>query len=117
MFGLKEKHINAINACFALYPQIEQVLVYGSRAKGNYRDGSDIDLTIVGNLDFSSLLHLEKQLDNLLLPYKIDLSLHDNIRARANEVVAIVYMQGYCRQKDRAARQLQAPLLLGGQGA
>lgn len=81
MFGLKEKHIDAINACFALYPQIEQVLVYGSRAKGNYRDGSDIDLTIVGNLGFSSLLHLENQLDDLLLPYKIDLSLHDNINS------------------------------------
>lgn len=79
MFGLKEKHIEAINRCFARYPQIEQVLVYGSRAKGNYRDGSDIDLTIIGDLDFRSLLRLENELDDLLLPYKIDLSLHHNI--------------------------------------
>jgi predicted nucleotidyltransferase len=75
MFGLKAKHIDAINACFAQYPQIEQVILYGSRAKGNYKNGSDIDLTIVGNLNYNSLLRLENQLDDLLLPYKIDLSL------------------------------------------
>lgn len=56
MFGLQQKHIDAINACFAQYPQIEQVILYGSRAKGNYKNGSDIDLTIVGDLDYNSLL-------------------------------------------------------------
>jgi predicted nucleotidyltransferase len=79
MFGLKQKHIDAINACFAQYTQIEQVILYGSRAKGNYKNGSDIDLTIVGGLDYSSLLRLENQLDDLLLPYKMDLSLKHKI--------------------------------------
>lgn len=79
MFGLQQKHIDAINACFAQYPQIEQVILYGSRAKGNYKNGSDIDLTIVGDLDYNSLLKLENQLDDLLLPYKMDLSLKHKI--------------------------------------
>jgi len=79
MFGLKQKHIDAINQCFADFPQIEQVLVYGSRAKGTYKRGSDIDLTIVGNLDFSSLMKLENKLDDLMLPYKFDLSLFHSI--------------------------------------
>ena len=79
MFGLKVKHIEAINGCFARYPQIEQVILYGSRAKGNYKNGSDIDLTIVGDLDYNSLLKLENQLDDLLLPYKMDLSLKHKI--------------------------------------
>jgi uncharacterized protein len=79
MFGLQQKHIDIINYCFAQYPQIEQVILYGSRAKGNYKNGSDIDLTIIGNLDFSTLLKLENQLDDLLLPYKIDLSLQHQI--------------------------------------
>ncbi len=49
MYGLKEKHIKAINSVFSKYPQIEKTILYGSRAKGNYRNGSDIDLTLVGD--------------------------------------------------------------------
>ena len=79
MFGLKEKHIEAINTCFAEYENIEQVVVYGSRAKGNYKNGSDIDLTIVSDLTYSEILKLENQLDDLLLPYKIDSSLKHQI--------------------------------------
>ena len=78
-FGLKPKDIAAIQACFAQYPEIEQVIIYGSRAKGNYKNGSDIDLTIIGDLDFRGLLKLENELDDLLLPYKIDLCLYRSI--------------------------------------
>lgn len=79
MFGLKQQHIDAINEHFARFPQIEQVIVYGSRAKGNYKNGSDIDLTVKGDLDYSSLLKLENLLDDLLLPYKMDISLYRQI--------------------------------------
>lgn len=79
MFGLKQEHIDLINECFAQFSGIEQIIIYGSRAKGNYKNGSDIDLTILGDLDYSSLMKLENQLDDLLLPYKIDLSLYRNI--------------------------------------
>ncbi|HBG07615.1 MAG: hypothetical protein A2075_20520 [Geobacteraceae bacterium GWC2_58_44] len=75
-FGLKESTIERINAIFAGHPQIEQVILYGSRAKGNYRHGSDIDLTIKGEgVTLSQLMKIETELDDLLLPYKIDLSL------------------------------------------
>lgn len=61
---------------FSAHPHIEQVILYGSRAKGNYRNGSDIDLTIKGEaVTLSQLLKIENELDDLLLPYKIDLSL------------------------------------------
>lgn len=79
MFGLQQKDIDAIKRCFAQYPEIEQVLLYGSRTMGNYRKGSDINLTIKGNLDHRNLLKLETELDDLLLPYKIDLSLYHKI--------------------------------------
>jgi len=76
MYGLKEKHIKAINSVFSKYPQIEKTILYGSRAKGNYRNGSDIDLTLVGDdLDLSTLFKIETKLDDLLLPYKMDLSI------------------------------------------
>ncbi|HEY9363209.1 MAG TPA: nucleotidyltransferase domain-containing protein [Chitinophagaceae bacterium] len=80
MFGLKPSHINAINNCFEKCNSIERVIVYGSRAKGNYKPGSDIDLTIVDKeMSYGELLKLENQLDDLLLPYKIDLSLKRQI--------------------------------------
>lgn len=75
-FGLKITAIDKINAVFSAHPQIEQAILYGSRAKGTYRDGSDIDLTIKGEaVTLSQLLEIETELDDLLLPYKIDLSL------------------------------------------
>jgi uncharacterized protein len=73
-FGLKQENIEAINAVFAQYPAIEKVLIYGSRAKGDYRNGSDIDLVIVeSGLSFSEQMEIETRIDDLLLPYKIDL--------------------------------------------
>ena len=76
VIGLKPETVEKINAVFALHPQVEQVLLYGSRAKGNYRPGSDIDLAIRGEaVTTSQLLKIQDELDELLLPYKIDLSL------------------------------------------
>ncbi len=75
-FGLTESTIAAINGVFAACPQVERVILYGSRAKGTQRNGSDIDLTIVGKeVTHDQLLALANRLDDLLLPYKIDLSL------------------------------------------
>ncbi len=76
-YGLAESVTERICGVFSHYPQIEQALLYGSRAKGNYRQGSDIDLTLVGGLDLNSavLTKVLDELDDLLLPYAIDLSL------------------------------------------
>jgi type I restriction enzyme S subunit len=80
MYGLKEQHINAINSVFLIYPQIKKAILYGSRAKGNYRNGSDIDITLVGDdLNLTILFKIETELDDLLLPYKIDLSIFNQI--------------------------------------
>lgn len=79
MFGLRGEDIVAMNQCFEKYSGIEMVVVYGSRAKDNYKQGSDIDLTIQGDITLSQLLKLENELDDLLLPYKIDLSLINQI--------------------------------------
>lgn len=75
LFGLKKEDIDSINKVFALYEPIESVFIYGSRAKGNFKEGSDIDLTIIeDSLTFPLFLEIENKLDDLLLPYKIDLS-------------------------------------------
>ncbi|PWJ59420.1 nucleotidyltransferase-like protein [Dyadobacter jejuensis] len=76
MCGLADKTIAAIQGVFVKHPLIEKVFLYGSRAKGSYRNGSDIDLVLVGDaLDLSQLYKIELELDDLMLPYKIDLAL------------------------------------------
>lgn len=80
LYGLPAHAIAKLCKVFSQYPQITAVTLYGSRAKGNYRPGSDIDLTLIGEaLDLPTLLAIENQLDDLLLPWSIDLSLCHHI--------------------------------------
>ncbi len=81
-YGLKESTIQRVNAVFARHPQIQKAVLYGSRAKGSFKNGSDIDLTLQGREIMtpgvlSKILH---ELDELLLPYTIDLSLYAQIQ-------------------------------------
>ena len=80
IYGLKPETIDAINAVFRKHTVVEEVILYGSRAKGNFKQGSDIDLTLKGpSVTLDDQLKIETELDDLLLPYKIDLSVHSNI--------------------------------------
>jgi len=79
-FGLDKKIISRIREVFAAVPAIEQVIIYGSRAKGDHRPASDIDLTVKGaTVTWHDLQTIELKIDDLLLPYKADLSLYDHI--------------------------------------
>ena len=80
-FGLSEATIERIRAVFAKYPQLEKAVLYGSRAKGNYRNGSDIDMTLFGDTDLTLdvLYKMMTEIDDLLLPYTIDLSIFNTI--------------------------------------
>ncbi len=78
--GIKEKQFTAINSIFKKYSEIEEVILYGSRAIGNYKNGSDIDLTLKGKtITLSLLFKIETELDDLLLPHEIDLSIYHKI--------------------------------------
>ena len=78
-FGLKEATINQIISVFSQYSQIHKVLLYGSRAKGNYRNGSDIDLTLIGDVSYSQLSGIEDKIDDLFLPYSFDISIFSDV--------------------------------------
>ena len=80
-FGLKKTTIEKIQSVFARYPQVEKAVLYGSRATGTYKNGSDIDLTLFGgdDLTLNILYHIMDDLDDLLLPYIIDLSIFHHI--------------------------------------
>ncbi|MBN1472926.1 MAG: nucleotidyltransferase domain-containing protein [Syntrophaceae bacterium] len=80
-YGLKEAVIKKITDILSLYPQVEKAVLYGSRAMGRHRNGSDIDLTLCGGEDLTLgvLYGIMGRIDDLLLPYKIDLSIFGNI--------------------------------------
>ena len=80
MFGLDEKNIKKINKVFSDFSEIDFVKIYGSRAKGNYRYNSDIDITLEGNnITYNTLISVEKNLDDLLLPYRFDVSIFNSL--------------------------------------
>jgi predicted nucleotidyltransferase len=97
--GLTKECLEHLRRVFSQWPQIEKVIVYGSRAKGNFRDNSDIDLTLVGDLTISDLLAIENALDDLLLIYKIDLSIlrdieNKNLLEHIQRVGKVFYERG-----------------------
>lgn len=79
-FGLSAQVIDRIIKLFPLFPEIERVVIYGSRALGRYENGSDIDLCFVGEkLTLKTILSIRCKLDDLNLPYKIDTALYHQI--------------------------------------
>ena len=79
-YGLDDSALTALESIFHHYPGVENVLIFGSRAKGNFKEGSDIDLAVKGvRLLFTDILELKVRMDDLNLPYKIDLLHYDAI--------------------------------------
>ncbi|MGY6560805.1 MAG: nucleotidyltransferase domain-containing protein [Luteibaculaceae bacterium] len=78
--GLTKEEMTRIRAVFFKYPQIDKAVLYGSRAMGNYKPASDIDITLMGNrIDLSLLTEIEFDLDDLMLSYKFDITIFDKI--------------------------------------
>lgn len=101
-FGLSGQDRQKIISVFQQFPEIERVVIYGSRAKGNDRPASDIDLTIMNTLDRQTFLAVENVLDDLLLPYKIDLSIFHQIDNP--DLIDHIHRIGvvfYARESDR----------------
>lgn len=79
-FGLSDETVLAIQNVLKKHIEIQKAIIYGSRAKGNFKNGSDIDLVIFApKLGISELLQIENEFDELLLPYKVDLALNHYI--------------------------------------
>ncbi|MBI3502608.1 MAG: nucleotidyltransferase domain-containing protein [Bacteroidetes bacterium] len=64
-YGLREKDMQYIQRLFAEIPEIEKVIIYGSRATGNFEKGSDVDLAIVGKkVTHQNIAHLHFMFEN-----------------------------------------------------
>jgi len=79
-YGLSERDEQAIFGIFNKYPEIKNVLIFGSRAKGVYHKGSDIDLAIDGDhVSHKTLQQIKSDFEESSLPYRIDLIDMDKI--------------------------------------
>ena len=98
-YSLEDTLIVKIQNVFAAFTQVDKVILYGSRAKGDYKTGSDIDLTLLGeNIDLSVMNQIGLMLDDLLLPYTFDLSVFKHIRnIELLDHIDRVGVEFYCR--------------------
>lgn len=75
-YGFLPEERDLMNQIFASIPHIKKVMLYGSRAKGNFREFSDVDITLFGeDLTHDDLLMLCERLDESNLPYMYDVSI------------------------------------------
>ena len=73
-FGLSEKTLTMLLDFFVQFPEVEQVKVYGSRAKGNFKRGSDIDLAFYAHTESPLEGKLRVELEELPIPYLFDIT-------------------------------------------
>lgn len=77
--GLPEIALAQIIATLKNYAAIERAAIFGSRAMGNYRPNSDIDLVVWGDLSHRDEASLFSELDELPLPYLFDVKTYSHI--------------------------------------
>ena len=97
-YGLSDRTLNTLKLIFQKYPDIKQVVLYGSRAKGNYRNGSDIDISLKTEDSFThtDLLRIGNDFDDSDMPYFVDVSVYDNLsnpdlKAHIDRVGKVLY--------------------------
>lgn len=73
-FGIYDKSFSLLLDSFKSFPEIEKVIIYGSRVMGNYKKGSDIDLAILGDqITLNTVSKLNALLnEDLPIPYYLD---------------------------------------------
>ncbi|OPJ65309.1 nucleotidyltransferase domain-containing protein [Clostridium chromiireducens] len=97
-FGLKRIDLEYIIKTIEKFPEIEKAIIFGSRAKGNYKPGSDIDIAIYGekiNFDIVSKLHSNLE-EKGPMPYFFDVVdvthiNHKELKEHIERVGKIIY--------------------------
>ncbi len=79
--GLKESELDLMVKTLSSFKNIDKAIIYGSRAKGNFKPFSDIDLTLMGDtLCQKDIFRLAEVFDESSLPYLFDISNYDELK-------------------------------------
>lgn len=78
-YGLSDEDVQKIILVIEQYEEVTDVILYGSRALGTYKKGSDIDLCLKGQTSTLLLLNIRMKLEDLNLPYEFDVSLYERL--------------------------------------
>ena len=83
--GLLATDIETIIAILEKYPKVEFAYIFGSRAKGNFKNGSDVDIALKGvALDFDTISQISYILnEETQMPYKFDILNYHSINEPA----------------------------------
>lgn len=99
-FGLRESDLEYMINRIKQFYEIEKAVIFGSRAKGNYKTGSDIDIAIYGDhVTFDTISSLHSILENQgPLPYFIDIVdythlTHQNLKEHIDRVGKVIYQR------------------------
>lgn len=71
-YGLKDSDIQKMSKIFRHFSDIKKVIIFGSRALGNYKKGSDVDIALIGNLNADTLMKFKRLLEETNMPYFFD---------------------------------------------
>src|SRR6056297_1991399 len=83
-YGLRDRDMRTITEIFARYPHIKSVHLFGSRAKGTFHSGSDIDLAVMNkDVPPKVMLQLQNEFSESSLPYFVDLVHYPEIESDA----------------------------------
>lgn len=84
-FGLLPEDLEIICRILAQEPTIEKAIIFGSRVKGNYKTGSDVDIALQGSyITSETVSDIRYQLnEETLMPYKFDVLNYHTIKERA----------------------------------
>ena len=95
--GLKRTDLEKLSEVFRKHPAVEKAILYGSRAIGNFKPFSDVDITLLGEgISGSEFNRLFLDIDDLMLPYNFDLSLfsslsNSRLREHIDRVGIVIY--------------------------
>lgn len=80
-YGLHTEQLIEIQHTIAGNPNVTEAILFGSRAKGNQRSGSDVDIVLKGDqLTFDDILNIGVQFEESYLPFTFDVILFDHIK-------------------------------------
>ena len=106
-YGLTDTQLAQIRQVLLETTHLERAVLFGSRAKGTHKPGSDIDLALMGDsFQFADRLWLDNELDDLDLPVFFDLVMYGQISGPAvREHIDRVGVTLYRRDQQKALSQ------------